>query len=242
MNAHEATALFHAGLGTIALLTFWIAALARKGSVPHRYAGRVYLVAMLGLLVPAIPLSAAVFQKSVAFGSFLFYLVLITVSALWQGWFAVRHKRDFSRYAGPGLRNLAWINIAAGAAVLALGITLKQPIFIGFSLIGLLGGPGMLKLIRTGPAHPRWWMEQHLGAMLGCGVATHIAFLSLGLPRLLPSLSGQTLQLIAWMGPLALSLLARAWLGRKYLPRRPSNHGSSPHTSPSRDQPSPLPR
>lgn len=228
MTAHEITALFHAGLGTIALATFWMAALARKGSVPHRYAGRVYGLAMLGLLVPAVPLSVGVLDKDAAFGWFLFYLVLITFTALWQGWFALRHKRDFARFAGPGLRNLAWANIAAGAAVLGLGVALKQPIFLGFSLIGLLGGRGMLALIRRGPEHPRWWMGVHLGAMFGCGVATHIAFLSIGLPRLLPMLSGQTLQLLAWMGPLAVASAARIWVGRKYLPRQSSASTISP--------------
>ena len=61
-------------------------------------------------------------------------------------------------------------------------------------------------------------MEQHLGAMIGCGVATHIAFLLVGLPRLLPALSGSGLQTAAWLSPLVLAAIARRWLGRRFLP------------------------
>lgn len=209
--------------GVVALATYWIAALARKGSGPHRLAGKVYLVAMVAVLLPAIPLSWRVLQHfDQGFGVFLFYLLLITATALWQGWTAIRHKRDFARYTGIGYRRLAWANVMAGAGVLGLGVVLMQPIFIGFSLPGLLGGRSMLMLARRGPAHPRWWMGEHLGAMLACGVATHIAFLSIGLPRLLPALAGEGLRVFAWLAPLAIALAVRAWLVRKYLPPVPA--------------------
>ncbi|TXI47782.1 MAG: hypothetical protein E6Q50_12975 [Lysobacter sp.] len=58
--------------------------------------------------------------------------------------------------------------------------------------------------------------------MIGCGVATHIAFLSIGLNRLIeaagvrpPSWYG----LIAWFLPLALSVVFAVWLNRKYMPK-----------------------
>lgn len=220
MTAYDIAVFTHVSLGVAALFTYWVAALARKGSVPHKLAGKVYVLAMIGLLIPAFPLSVRVLQHySVVFGWFLFYLLLITATALWQGWFATRHKRDFAAYAGRGFRRLAWANIVGGAGILGLGAATGQPILLGFSLVGILGGRGMLRLAGTGPAHPRWWMEQHLGAMLGCGVATHIAFLQLGLPRLLPALAGQTMQTLAWLGPLGVAALARLWLGRKYLPK-----------------------
>ncbi len=219
MDAYKITLFLHLGLGVAALLSYWVAALARKGSAPHKLAGKTYVLVMVGLLIPAIPLSVRVFDKNAGFAWFLFYLLLITVTALWQGWFAVRNKRDFTRYAGPAFRRLAWSNIGAGFAVLALGLVTTQPIFIGFSLVGLLSGRGMLRLAKNGPAHPRWWIGEHLGAMLGCGIATHIAFLSVGLPRLLPGLAGPVMQTTAWLAPLGLAVLARVWLGRKYLPQ-----------------------
>ena len=219
MDARKIELIAHLVPGMVALATYWVAALARKGSVPHRLAGKAYLLAMVALLVPAIPLSwRALRHFDLGFGIFLFYLLLITATALWQGWTAIRFKREFSRYAGPGFRALAWANLVAGVGVLGLGIALRQPIFIGFSLPGLLGGRSMLRLARTGPAHPRWWMGEHLGAMLACGVATHISFLSIGLPRLLPGLAGEGLRVFAWLAPLAVALVLQRWLARKYLP------------------------
>jgi hypothetical protein len=223
MDTRPIELVAHLVPGVVALATYWIAALARKGSAPHRFAGKVYLLAMVALLVPAIPLSWRVLQHfDTGFGVFLFYLLLITATALWQGWTAIVHKRDFARYTGAGYRRLAWANLLAGAGVLGLGLALLHPIFIGFSLPGLLGGRGMLKLAARGPAHPRWWMGEHLGAMLACGVATHIAFLSIGLPRLLPALAGEGMRVFAWLAPLAIALAMRLWLVRKYLPAPPA--------------------
>ena len=218
MTAYKILLSVHGLLGVLALLTYWIAALARKGSGPHKLAGKVYVLVMVALLVPAVPLSIRLGLNSPVFGVFFAYLLLITASALWQGWYAVRRKRNFAAYAGTAYRRLAWANIGGGAAILVLGVAAMQPILMGFSAVGLLGGRGMLGVARRGPAHARWWMEQHLGAMIGCGVATHIAFLLVGLPRLLPALSGPGLQTAAWLSPLVLAAIARRWLGRRFLP------------------------
>ena len=57
MDARQIELAAHVIPGTVALATFWIAALARKGGVPHRLAGKAYLLAMLAVLLPALPLS-----------------------------------------------------------------------------------------------------------------------------------------------------------------------------------------
>ena len=96
-----------------------------------------------------------------------------------------------------------------------------QLIIVAFSGIGLLTFKGMWQLSRQRPTDPRWWLREHLNAMIGNGVATHIAFLSIGLPRLLPMLDGQTLRTLAWLGPLTLAFVAGSSLTRKYLPKKP---------------------
>jgi hypothetical protein len=221
--AYLATLFLHAGLGVAALLSFWIAALAKKGSPPHKLAGKVYVLVMAGLLLPAIPLSWRALQYfSVVLGLFLFYLLLITISALYRAWTAVRRKRDFAAYANATFRRLAWANIVAGAAILGVGAASAQPVLIGFSLVGILGGRGMLALAAKGPRETRWWLREHMGAMLGCGVATHIAFLLIGLPRLLPAgWNGPVLQTVSWLAPLVIATVAGRMLGRKYLPPAP---------------------
>jgi len=218
MDTHAFLLFVHVCFGTGALSSYWVAALAKKGSRSHKLAGKIYVFAMIGLLIPALPLALRILsERSVVFGWFLIYLFVITVTVLWRGWFAIHRKLEFERYAGSLFRALAVLNIAAGGAMLAFGAKLGQPIFMGFSLVGMFGGISMLRLAGTGPKHPCWWLCEHLGAMLGCGIATHVAFLSIGLPRLLPALQGGTAQNLAWLGPLSVALIARVWLGRKYL-------------------------
>ena len=230
-TAYLFTKYLHAGLGVLALLSFWTAALARKGSGPHKLAGKVYVLVMAGLLVPAIPLSwRALVHFSSVFGVFLFYLVIITGTALWRAWTAVRRKRDFAAYANGSFRRLGWTNIASGAAILGVGAVNTQPVLLGFSAVGILAGYRMLRMASSGPAHPRWWMAEHINAMLGCGVATHIAFLLIGLPRVLPAAwNGPALQTFGWLAPLAVSAIAGRLLARKYLPAAPAP-AQSPRT------------
>lgn len=217
MNWYPATLAVHGGLGVLALLTYWLAGLARKGSPLHKAAGKLYLLSMIGLLLPALPLAIRILVgKNTPFGLFLLYLLVLTATAVWQGWFAIRRKHDFRAYAGPTFRGLAAANLLSAAGVLLFGLMVGQPIFIGFSVAGLLGGRGMWQLARQGPTHPRWWLEEHMSAMIVNGVATHIAFLAIGLPRLLPALAGPAFQIFAWLGPLALAVAARIWLARKY--------------------------
>ena len=219
MNAFSFFYALHVGIGALALGAFWMAGLSRKGSRVHVLAGKIYLVALTVVLASAFPLAIRILLRGAGdFAWFLLYLLVITSTAVWTGWRAIRDKRDYARFIGPVYRVLAVLNVASGAAVLALGMYTGRPILIAFSFIGLLGGGAMLRNVRRGqPDSPRWWMREHLGAMIGTGIATHIAFLGIGLPKLLPMLAGPVLQNIAWFGPLAVAIAARILLGRKYL-------------------------
>jgi hypothetical protein len=224
MSIQSILALLHAGLGTAALLTFWTAGLSRKGSPVHRTAGKVYLLAMAGLLVVAVPMSVEMLvNRSQVFGAFLLYLLVITVTAVWSSWRAIRDKRDWARYTGPVFRGLMWLNLASGLAIAGVGLLLAQSmqlVIVAFSGIGLFAFVQMWRFSRRPPEDPRWWLREHLTAMLGNGVATHIAFLGIGLPRLLPMVDGPTLRNLAWLGPLVVAFVAGSWLTRKYLPKR----------------------
>ena len=55
--------------------------------------------------------------------------------------------------------------------------------------------------------------------MVGNGVATHIAFLQIGLPKILPMISGPVMVNLAWMGPLLIAVVAGTYLTRKYAPK-----------------------
>jgi hypothetical protein len=229
MSAYSILALLHAGLGTLALLAFWTAGLSRKGGPLHRAAGKLYLLAMSALLAVAVPMSGVVLvQRSQVGGAFLLYLLVITVTAVWLSWRAIRDKRDWARYTGPVYRGLMWLNLVSALAIAAIGLLLAknmQLIIVAFAGIGLFSFVSMRRFARARPDDPRWWLREHLNAMLGNGVATHIAFLSIGLPKVLPMLAGPTLQNLAWLGPLVVAFVAGSYLTRKFLPKRPAPQG-----------------
>jgi hypothetical protein len=220
MTIYKVLLMTHALFGALALTTFWTAGLTRKGSLLHRRAGKIYLLAMAVVLSLALPLATSILlQRSSTFGVFLLYLLILTATSVWLSWRAVRDRRNWPQFTGPVYRGLAWLNLLGGATVLAMAVWLGSGtsiIMAAFSLIGIANFVQMRRFGRTAPANPDWWLRQHMNAMIGNGVATHIAFLIIGLPRLLPMLGGPTLTYIAWLGPLIGAAVAGWYLRRKY--------------------------
>lgn len=212
----------HALAGTVALVTFWTAGLARKGSPLHKGVGKVYMAAMVAVVLTAVPLTVSMALKGQWLGAtFLAYLVILVSHSCRMAWLAIRLKRDFARYTGTGFRISAGLLAFSGVAVVAVGVVFEAWLLIIFGLLGPMGGWDAWKLIRKGPQSPKWWLKEHYGAMIGNGVATHIAFLQIGLMRLIPELGSSVVQNLAWFGPLTVGLAAGFWLDRRYLRPRP---------------------
>lgn len=223
MNAYPLLVAAHATVGVLALVTFWSAAWLRKGSPLHRRVGQGYLLTMVGIIVTAIPMAAYKFtQGHPVTATFLAYLVVITATGVWGAWRAIRDKHDVARYTGPVYAGFAWLCLLSGIGVFALGAQVGSPLLMGFSVIGLFTGQDMLRKRRNRArlaAQPRWWLVEHYTAMLGNGIATHIAFLAIGLPRLLPAVDGAALHYFAWFGPLVVALVAKVLVDRRWKPK-----------------------
>jgi len=224
MDYYDVVKSAHGLIGTVALATFWLSGFSRKGGPVHRASGKIYLLAMTGMLLSGISMTAAFYtrQHPVA-AAFLAYLLVITATSVWCSWRAVRDKRDRAAYTGPAYHVLVALNFLSGLGIAYVGLFVTDRmalIFTAFSLIGVVNAVRMWRFARRAPAQPNWWLHQHFGAMIGNGVATHIAFLSIGLPKLLPMLSGPALQNLAWLGPLTVSVFAGIYLTRKYTPAR----------------------
>lgn len=211
-------AMPHALFGAVALLTFWIAGLSKKGSPLHKAVGKIYLLAMIGIIVTALPLALSQALKGQWVGAaFLGYLAILVSYACRNAWLAIRRKRDFDRYTGIGYRVSVGLLGMSGVAVSILGMVYGAWLLIIFGLLGPLAVMSARSLIRNGPQSAKWWLKEHYGAMIANGVATHIAFLQIGLLRLIPELGGPLVQNLAWFGPLALSFIAGWWLDRRYM-------------------------
>lgn len=219
----SAFALPHALAGTVALATFWTAALAKKGSPLHKAVGKAYLLAMAGVVLTALPLTlAAALAGQWLVAVFLAYLVVLVSHACRVAWTSIRCKHDFARYTGAGFRVSATVLALAGSAVVVIGVMYNAWLLIIFGLLGPLNGLEARRMLQKGPDGPRWWLKEHYGAMIGNGVATHIAFLQIGLMRLIPELGSTIIQHLAWFGPLAVGIAAGFWLDRRYIRPRPA--------------------
>jgi hypothetical protein len=209
----------HAATGAVALGSFWTAAAARKGGPVHRTSGRIYLSAMALILLTAVPLALAFLGRGqpVAGVFFLYLLVLVGTSVIVAPR-AIRRKQDFAAFRGGLYPWLAWLQLAAGAGVVAAGLWARQPLLAVFGSVGVVLSIRMLRLRRRSMPAPGWWLREHFTAMIGNGVATHIAFLSIGLIGLLPADLGQRMQQlqIAWFGPLVVSVIAGFWLNLRH--------------------------
>lgn len=210
----------HGLAGAASLLSFWLAAFARKGGPLHRGSGKIYLVAMLGICITAVPMAANFFLRGqIGIGTFLAYLVVITATSMWLGWRAIRRKRDQAAFRDRRYAVVGAVNLATALLVLAVGIAKGNPLLIGFSVVGAFLGAGMLRRLWRPIDAGNWWLQEHYGAMLGCGTATHVAFFAIGLKSLLAAFGVQltgSLQLLPWALPVLVSVIAGALLDRRY--------------------------
>ncbi len=213
----------HGLCGLVALVTFWMAAFAKKGAPWHLRVGKAYMIAMLGIIATAVPMVVIIgLQGKPGIATFLAYLVVITASGIWMGWRAVKRKRDQAAFRGGTYLWVAVLNLVASAVVFAVGLKMSQVLLMGFSAVGMITGVQMLVRRARPMTAMRWWMKEHYAAMVGCGVATHIAFLAIGFDRIIRMVGIDPpgwYHLIAWFLPLSLSFVVMAWLNRKYMPK-----------------------
>ncbi len=208
----------HVAAGIVALIAFWTAGLARKsrGGL-HVKVGAIYLAAMRGILITGLPMALAAFVRGqAAQGVFLSYLVVLVATTVYIAPRAVRLKQDFAAFRSGGYRLYAVLLPMTALASLGYGLNTGNVLLIGFSSVGFTVGFGMWRNIRRATPAAGWWLKEHYGAMIGNGVGTHIAFLAIGLSRVLPKDYANTVQLLAWFGPLSLAVIATLVLNRRH--------------------------
>lgn len=238
----------HICAGISGLIAFWIPALARKGKTLHIRAGWAFfyattVVAITGIMMATLllvdPLATKPLRAAVEPGRaqeiaatirltalFLFYLVLITFVPVYHGVrvLATRHAPERLRTRFHTAINV--MVIAAAVAMIVLSLVTRQPVFGALSVIGFLLGPGNLRFARQPYPTPMAWWYEHMGSMLGGGIAFHTAFLVLGAGRML----GVTLQgpiaIVPWLLPTLIGVpVTSIWVG--YYRRKFNETGSA---------------
>lgn len=236
LNLYRIVLSLHIAAGLTGLAAFWTPALARKGGALHVQVGRIFykatcVIALTGLAMAALtfiaPLSvhprAAVLTADAAAAAmardrmaaiFLVYLVVITFAPVYHGVRVLETRGAPETMRTPFHTGLAILAIALGAGMIMLAAVAREPVFAALSPIGFLIGHGHLRFARQPYTSRMAWWYEHMGAMLGGGIAFHTAFLVIGAGRLLGvQLTGFT-AVVPWILPSLIGIPATAiWVG-----------------------------
>ncbi len=214
-----ASALFlHIAIGSVALLGYWAALLARKGRTLHRTAGKICLATLLlvGLSVgPVLFTRPGPFDPGWVVQMVYLTTCLVTVSAISLA--AIRLRAAPERFRGRWFRVLGYVLLAMGALVLAAGLAGGDAMAVTLSWVGLVFGPAMIGFTRhRGPLHPRWWLSWHLNANCALFNAVNGTFLFIAVRWWGLAEDGTGAQVGFQLATMAAALGLRLWFGVRH--------------------------
>jgi hypothetical protein len=237
-NTYKIVLALHVIAGLIGLAAFWTPAVVRKGGVTHTRVGRVFYwctcaIAGTGLVMAALlalaPLAvhppptavsaerAAIIAREIRLTApFLLYLVLITFTPVYHGVRVLATRRTPERLRTPFHTALHLTTIAASVGMIGLGLSTGRPVYVALSPIGFLIGFGDLGFARRPYPSPMAWWYEHMGSMIGGGIAFHTAFLVLGAGRLLGIPLDGAWAIVPWLLPTIIGVPASGIWTRYY--------------------------
>ncbi|MEM7432968.1 MAG: hypothetical protein AAF351_13695 [Pseudomonadota bacterium] len=222
----------HVIFGFLGLAAFWIPIFAKKGAVNHVRFGKFFVwsayivlagaalaltLRVIGYLQQGITISTAPAGYSLII--FLGYLTLVTFVSVRQGMQSLQHKKDQAALRTPANKAMAYSSIAASVFIIGYALLLKPDtmiLLLALSPIGFAGGFGVLNYMNKEWESPRAWFYEHLGSMLGAGIAFHTAFAVFGISRIWDiGLSGWV-AIIPWVLPSVIGIPASVIWARHY--------------------------
>lgn len=235
---HAPSILIHMALGSVAVLLYWGALMAVKGSPHHRAWGKAFFVALMVVVLSVGPILMLKPFEPALLIQFI-YLTLCTGTVAMLGWTAIRWKDDVERFRGVHFKVLGVAIFVLGLVVLGAGIATGKVLTVVFSWVGLVYGGAMLRFAwMRADLHPRWWMGWHLNAVAGLFNAVHGTVLAVLWRAVVDPAAGEEVLLVTQLGTTAVSLAIRLWFGMaRGIPlrfsRRPQS-ASSPSSLPAR--------
>src|SRR3546814_20586682 len=149
----------------------------RKGRPGHRLVCQVFLRAMLPVLGSGMPLGLALVERGRPLTAiFLGYILLLTGSACWSAWRAIRDRNHRARYFGPMYWILTVLVGAAGLGVAILGTKIGAPLFQVFGAVGVAACADPVVQWRRSPRNPRCWLRGPFHDMHGNRIAPQAPF------------------------------------------------------------------
>lgn len=233
---HETLRYIHMAGGFIGLALFWIPIFSKKGSPIHKQMGKywtwlarvVVLSALAGLFlyIPEI-IEKNISPNNYAFLLFLGYLSIVTYIVISYGVAVLKSKKDPTSLNTPYWNLMIFLSFAASAFIIAFALIVKpdsMAVLLALSPIGIGTGLGMRSYIKKGSSKygkkgiesNKAWLYEHLGSMLGAGIAFHTAFAVFGMTRTFDIGLEGMVAVIPWILPAAIGIPAQYIWTRTY--------------------------
>ena len=232
----------HIGLGSVALLLFWLPVCVRKGSTLHNNAGKAFYYIMLvvagsGILMSSMtiydPIAIYVTDTTrsqielqrflgwrVVFSEFLLLLSVLT-------WVSVRHamavlKAKANRallkrgqYLIPVLLMLPLAGFVAWQ-----GYRFNQTLLMIFAAVSAYIALSICRYTFKAQVQNREWIIQHFTSMVGTGIGVYTAFFAAGGGRIISDILPEQWMMLSWLTApvigLGSILMFKGYFQRKY--------------------------
>ena len=228
----ESARFIHIVFGFAGLAAFWVPIFAKKGASVHVRFGKIFVWSAYIVLAGAAIALAVRFtglardgvvpaDQPLLYGFLIFlaYLTFVTFVTVRHGMAVLRHKRDPAAVRTPLNLALAYLAFASSVALIAYAILMSPPnaiLLYALSPIGFGVGGGNLRYMNKPPESPRAWLYEHLGAMIGSGIAFHTAFAVFGSTRLFDIGLTGWIAVIPWVLPAMIGIPATILWTRHY--------------------------
>lgn len=246
---HSILVWLHIAFGAVALVLFWVPALARKGGRLHVTAGRYYKSVMYTVSVSAFIASVIVLADPIGIrrpgevlaaeeaerlaglyrmsSLFLLMLSVLVFSSVRHGLLALRERRQPGVLKSPLHRGLIGALALLALVVGFLGVRHGQVLLVVFGGLGLSVAWSMFRDSRIDRPSHRQLVVAHLGGLIGSGIGAYTAFFAFGGARLLGDFLPGQWQVIPWVLPAVIGTIAVRRLRRPFeAVRRPETAGS----------------
>lgn len=232
MDWMDLNRFIHVAFGFTGLAAFWIPVFARKGGYSHRLFGKIFKICAYVVLAAAgVSVIGHMAQGlatgygprtapgNFAFLVFLGYLALVTFIGLRHGIGVLSHKQGLAEMATPFNRAMAWLAIAASVGLITYTAWFRPPnlvVLLALSPIGFATGAGILKALNGRRTERKAWFYEHMGNMIGTGIAFHTAFAVFGSNRIFQLGLEGWVAVIPWILPALIGIPAITLWTRHY--------------------------
>lgn len=189
----------HIIFGIIALFTFWIPMIAKKGQKLHIRAGMTYVTAMSVVILSAVLLCILILSNSPnyvnnsktyinaqSFAWFLLFISILTAASLWYALRVWQFKNRIAPHINLLDLGFSLLLIICSIAMSSYGFYLHNFLYSYFPIIGIFLGCNQLHYWLSTPNSKMHAWFQHMGGMFASVIATLTAFSVTALPYLFP--------------------------------------------------------